>query len=30
MTMLAEFLSDVMIPSHVSLPDVPDVTLDDH
>jgi len=30
MTMLAEFLSDVMIPSHVSLPDVPDVILDDH
>jgi hypothetical protein len=27
MTMLAEFLSDVMIPQHVSLPDTPDVTL---
>jgi hypothetical protein len=27
MTMLAEFLSDVMIPQHVDLPDTPDVTL---
>jgi rubrerythrin len=27
MTMLAEFLSDVMIPQHVALPETPDVTL---
>ena len=27
MTLLAEFLSDVMIPQHVALPETPDVTL---